>query len=459
MAQIDYSSSRITINIIKTAVPMLVAQMFNLLYSIVDRVYIGRIPGIGAEALGAVGLCFPIIMIITAFTNLFGSGGAPLFSIELGKGNREEADLLMCTAFTLLFWCSLFLFAAGEVFAAPILRLIGALDADTLRVGLTYLRVYLLGTVFQMTALGMNPYINAQGFPGVGMRTIVVGAAANTVLDPIFIFVFGMGIRGAAAATVISQLLSCVSALHFLLKPGTPYRVRLLGRLELSRRRILGICGLGASSFVISGTNSLVQLSCNSVLVRVGGPLYLSVMTIVSSVRQLFDMPAIAFTDGASPVMSFSYGAGRGDRVLKAIRVATLITLFYTAAVWILILLFPESFISIFSRDRTVVEAAVPALHIYFFAFVFMAFQVCGQMAFRALGKKKRTIFFSLLRKAFIVVPLTYVFPLVFGMGTKGVFLAEPVSNVIGGSACFITMLLTVVPELRAMSGAQRREP
>ena len=450
MKQINFADDHITANVMRIAVPMLIAQTVNLLYSIVDRIFIARIPGSGTAALGAVGLCFPLIILVTAFTNLIGMGGSPLFAIELGKRNRDGARKIMCVSFTLIVLSAALIFAAFEIFAEPMLCLIGASEGQALAVSTTYLRIYLTGTFFQMTAIGMNPFINAQGFPDIGMRTVVIGAAANTVLDPVFIFGLGMGVRGAAIATVISQGLSSASALSFLLGKRSPLKLRLLRRDELagSRREIVDILSLGSSAFVMQATNSLVSMCCNSVLSRIGGDIYISVMAIVASVRQLLDVPVLAFADGSSPMISFNYGAGNGGHVRKIIRTVSLIGISYTAVVWLLISLYPAFFISIFSGDASILAYAVPALHVYFFAFVFQALQYSGQTVFKALGKKKYAIFFSLFRKVIIVIPLTFLLPYAFGLGTTGVFAAEPVSNVIGGTACFLTMAAVVRREL-----------
>jgi putative MATE family efflux protein len=452
MHQIDFSNGRITKNILQTALPMLVAQIVNLLYNIVDRIYIGRIPGTGSYALGAVGLCFPLIIIITAFTNLYGSGGAPLCSIERGRGNTEKASLILNLSYFMLTATSLVLILLGELLARPVLVAFGA-SAENLVYSLPYLRIYLLGTVFSMTATGLNPYINAQGFPGMGMLTVLIGAAANLVLDPLFIFVLGMGVEGAAAATVISQFLSAAFVFWFLRSDRAELKISLMKPSDFAASLPLAmdIISLGTASFVMQFTNSLVTMVCNSVLSSRGGDLWISVMTTVSSVRQMLDIPVMAVGDGSSPVISFNYGAKKPGNVRKSILIMTLLGCSYTLVVWILILIRPSFFISIFTSDEELISMASPALHLYFFAFIFQALQISGQTAFKALNKKKHAIFFSIFRKVIMVVPLTLILPGLFGLGVRGVFMAEPVSNFVGGSACMITMLLTVWPELNAM--------
>ena len=451
MKRIDFENGTITGNILGAALPMLVAQLLNLLYNVVDRIYIARIPGEGTAALGAVGLCFPLIVIITAFANLFGSGGAPLFSIYRGKKKESEAVCIMNTSFTMLSASALILMVTGLCFARPLLILFGA-SSEALTYALPYLMVYLIGTLPSMLSVGMNPFINAQGYSVIGMTSVAIGAVANLLLDPLFIFVLGFGIRGAAIATVISQVLSAVFVLYFLTRKSE-LKVRLLHKSEVSKCLVYAknITSLGTAGFIMQITNSLVTICCNNVLSVTGGDIYISVMTIVSSVRQLVETPIYAMNEGTSPILSYNYGAARPARVRKAILVLGMMILAYTAVMWSLIILVPGTLIRVFTSDTSLVQDTIPALNQYFAAFIFMDLQYIGQTVFKSLNKKKQAIFFSLLRKVFIVVPLTYLMPYALHMGTRGVFLAEPVSNVIGGSLCFITMLCTVLPELKRM--------
>ncbi len=451
MKRIDFENGTVVGNILGAALPMLVAQILNLLYNIVDRVYIARIPGVGTAALGAVGLCFPLIVIISAFANLFGSGGAPLFSIYRGKKDSTRAEQIMDTSFSMVCASAVVLMTLGMLFARPLLVLFGASE-DALVYAYPYMMLYLIGTLPSMIAVGMNPFINAQGYSTVGMLSVAIGAIANLLLDPLFIFVFGLGVRGAAVATVLSQTLSALFVLFFLTKKAE-LKVRLLRKEELSGcvEDAKNIISLGTAGFIMQLTNSLVTICCNNVLSVTGGDIYISVMTIVSSVRQLVETPIYAMNEGTSPILSYNYGARRPKRVRKAGVVMGLMIFGYTALMWSVIILIPEFLIRIFSSDTVLMKDAVPALKQYFAAFIFMDLQYIGQTVFKSLNKKKHAIFFSLLRKVFIVVPLTYLMPYALGMGTDGVFLAEPVSNVIGGSLCFITMLLTVLPELKRM--------
>lgn len=445
MKRVDFENGRTFTNILATAIPMLVAQIINLLYNIVDRIYIARIPGIGTVALGAVGLCFPLVILTTAFTNMFGSGGAPLFSIARGQKDEDRAKQIQNTSFFLLIFTGIVLILVGELFGRQILTLFGTSDSAMVY-ALPYLRIYLLGTVFSMIATGMNPFITAQGYSIVGMTTIVVGAAANIILDPIFIFVFGMGPEGAAIATVISQGLSAVYVLRFFFGKRCAYNLKIMSFAEIRMcgKTAMSIIGLGSAAFIMQFTNAMVSISCNSVLADVGGDLYVSIMTMVNSARQMMETPILAVAEGTSPVISYNYGAHRFDRIKKSIAIMVAMEFGYTFLVWMFIRLFPAAVIGVFSNDRTILADAIPAFNLYFSTFIFMTFQHSGQVVFKSLGRKGHAIFFSLFRKAMIVVPLTYILPYLFKMGTDGVFAAEPISNVVGGTACFVTMLFTV---------------
>ena len=452
MKRIDFDNGKITTNILQAALPMLIAQILSLLYNIVDRIYIARIPNIGTAALGAVGLCFPIIVIITAFSNLFGSGGAPLFSIERGRGDKKRAGMIMNTSFFMLSVCAIVLMCIGFIFARPILILFGASE-NALVYAYPYIMIYLIGTFPSMIATGMNPFINAQGYATTGMISVVIGAIANIVLDPLFIFMLNLGIRGAAIATVLSQCLSAGFVLYFLSKKAE-YKVRLLYKEEIRTcgKDAKNIVSLGTAGFVMQLTNSLVSICCNNVLSATGGDVYVSVMTIISSVRQMIETPIWSISEGSSPVISYNYGAKRPKTVIEAWITMSVLALIYSLIAWSVILFAPKFLIGIFSSDKSLMIDTVPAMKLYFSAFIFMLFQYTGQTMFKSLNKKKQAIFFSILRKVIIVVPMTYMFPYVFHMGSNGVFMAEPVSNVIGGSLCFIVMLLTVLPELKQMN-------
>ncbi len=445
--QTDFSRGSVYRNIMEVAAPMILAQLLNLLYNIVDRIYIGRIPEVGTTALTGVGICFPIISLVSAFTYLYGNGGAPLCAMERGRGNEEEAEKLMGNSFFLLLVTGVVLLILGELFYRPVLYLFGASDA-TFVYTREYIRLYLLGTVFVMVSVGMNPFINSQGFGNMGMVSVLIGAALNILLDPLFIFGFRMGVKGAALATILSQLCSAVWVMWFLTSKKAVLKLK-ISCMRLEAARVKRILGLGVSGFIMSFTNSLVQVVCNATLQTYGGDIYVGVMTVLNSVREICTLPVQGFTNGASPVMSFNYGEKAFERVKKAIWFVTAVCVSYTVLIWGALRLAPAFFIRIFNDSPELLEKAVPSLHIYFFGFCFMALQFTGQSVFVALGKSKRATFFSLLRKAFIVAPLTVLLPRVANLGVDGVFWAEPISNLIGGCACFITMLCTILPELR----------
>lgn len=444
--QTDFSKGNVYKNILELAVPMTMAQLINLLYNIVDRVYIGRIPEHGTLALTGLGLCFPIITMVSAFANLFGMGGAPLCSIERGRGDVKEAEKIMGTSFSMMILCGIVLTILGLVFNKPILYAFGASDA-TYPFARDYIMIYLCGSVFVMIGLGMNSFINSQGFGQTGMLTVLLGAITNIILDPIFIFVFGMGVKGAALATIISQCLSAIWVLKFLTGKRAVLRLH-LDTMKVKWHRLKEIVGLGLSGFIMSVTNSAVQVVCNASLQSYGGDLYVGVMTILNSIREILSMPVQGITNGATPVLGFNYGAGAFGQVKKAIRFMSVVCVVITTASWLILILFPEFLIRIFNNEPEMIQASVEAIQLYFFGFFMMALQFAGQTVFVSLGKAKQAVFFSLLRKAVIVIPLTLMLPRIGNLGVKGVFIAEPISNFIGGLACFITMLWMVLPEL-----------
>lgn len=442
----DFSKGSVAGNILRLALPMTVAQLINVLYSVVDRMYIGRLPDAAGNALTGLGLTFPIISIVTAFANLFGMGGSPLFSIERGRGNLEKAREILGNTFALLVGTGAALTVVILLIKRPLLYAFGASDA-TYPYANGYITIYLLGSVFVMVSLGMNQFINAQGFGRKGMMTVLIGAVTNIVLDPLFIFVFDMGVQGAALATIISQFLSALWAFSFL--RGKKALIRLEWPcLKLRLQLVWQILSLGFSSFVMAITNSIVQVACNSTLQAFGGDLYVGVMTIINSVREVVSTPINGVTNAGQPVVGFNYGAQEYRRVRQGILFTTIVCVIYTTAVWLLLFLFPRFFIGLFSSEADMVEAAVPSMHIYFFGFFMMSLQMAGQSAAVALGRSKQAVFFSLFRKVVIVAPLTLLLPHLFGLGVTGVFLAEPISNFIGGGACYITMLLTIWREM-----------
>ena len=449
--KIDFSSGPVWKCIVAQAVPLTIAQLVQLLYNVVDRIYIGHMGDGSSIALTGIGLAFPLVTLIMAFTALFGLGGVPLFSMERGAGNQEKAGKILGNSFALLAISAAVLMLICYVFRRPILFAFGASEESYVYAD-AYLKIYLLGTFFSMFTTGLNGYINAQGFPKVGMLSTVIGAGANIILDPIFIFGLNMGISGAALATIVSQAISAIWVLRFLTgkKAIVPLELK---NVRIEKDITKDIFRLGTSNFIMQGTNCLVQIVCNSTLQSYGGDVYVGIMTVANSVREIFMLPISGIINGAQPVISFNYGAKAYERVKSGIRFNTFVGSAYTMVAWLLVIAAPQFWFNVFSDDVQMLEPGVSALKIYFFGFVFMAFQFAGQSTFQALGDAKHAIFFSLLRKAIIVAPLTVVLPMV-GFGVNGVFLAEPISNIIGGLASYITMRLTIYKKLERESSA-----
>ena len=444
-AKNDFSKGSVIKNIISLAIPMTLAQLITILYNIVDRIYIGRFGADASNALTGLGVCFPVISIIMAFANLVGMGGAPLFSIRRGEGRTDEAQKIMCNSFTLLIIFGIALTIIGLLIKAPILRLLGASDA-TFPHANRYISIYLLGTVFVMISLGMNTFINAQGFGKTGMTTVILGAGLNIILDPIFIFVLNLGVSGAAIATVISQLVSSVWTFMFLTGKRTLCRINIADmRLKLSR--VKSITALGMAGFMMQVTNGSVQMVCNAALAKWGSDTYIGIMTIINSVREVLWLPVLGLSNSTQPVIGFNYGAGEYERVKTAIRFMVTVVVIIGCVTWALVVLFPTAFLGIFTTDPAILSDGVRCMHIYFFGFFLMGLQASGQTVFTGLGKSKQAVFFSILRKGIIVIPLTIFLPYIFGV--DGVFIAEPVSNLLGGAACFLTMYFTVYRKLK----------
>jgi putative MATE family efflux protein len=376
---------------------------------------------------------------------LIGTGGAPLFSMARGRGNDAEAERIMGNSFTLLIIFGIVLMAGVMIFKRQILYAFGASD-DTYIYASQYLTIYTMGTLFVMIGLGMNPFINAQGAANRGMMTVALGAAVNIVLDPIFIFALDMGVAGAALATVIAQLCSAIWVLGFLTGKRAILRLK-LSCLRLEAIRVRKIITLGLSGFVMNLTNSLIQIVCNKTLLAYGGDLLVGVMTIINAVREIVFMPVSGIGSGVAPVLSFNYGASKLKRVKSAIQFSMLITFAYTAVICAVIMLAPQAFMRLFTGEEALIAAGMRPMRLYYMLSVFMCLQMTSQQVFVALGKSKQAIFFSLLRKAFIAAPLTLLLP-VLGLGTDGVFIADTISQLVGGLACGVTMYFTVYREL-----------
>lgn len=450
----DFSQGSVVGNIIRLAIPMTLAQLINVLYNVVDRIFIGRIPNAGTLPLTGVGLCLPIISIVIAFANLFGMGGSPLCSIERGRGNMEEAEKIMGNSFFMMVISGAVITVLCLLFRKPMLYLFGASDA-TYPYADAYISIYLLGSMFVIIGLGMNSFINAQGFGRIGMMTVLLGAVTNIILDPVFIFLFRMGVRGAALATIISQFLSAVWILCFLTGKKTILRLK-LSCMRLELRRVKEILSLGLSGFTMALTNCTVQILCNATLQTWGGDLYVGVMTVLNSIREVVSQPVLGVTHSAQPILGFNFGAREYGRVKKAIVFTAAVSIVYTIGVWGLMHEFPEFFIRVFNQDAELLAAGVPAMRIYYFGFFMMSLQFAGQSIYVGLGRAKQAMFFSIFRKVIIVAPLTVILPYFFGLGINGVFLAEPISNFIGGLACFGTLMLTVWPDLTRRQKRQK---
>ena len=444
----DFSRGKVSGNILRLGLPMMLAELVHVLYSIVDRMYIGRMPGDGTIALTGLGVCFPLITLIGAFANLCSTGGATLATIARGENCDDKAERIMGTAFTMLLIIGVFLSVVLYAAAPGILRLLGG-DDETLPSALAYFRIYVLGTVPVLISLGMNPFINAQGFPRTGMVTVIIGAALNIVLDYLMIYTFHMGIAGAALATVVSQTVSAVWVLAFLRSRHAPLRLR---RLLIDRAQLRSIVKLGLTGFTFRVTNSLTQALVNIMLKAWGGAastLYIGAMSLINSIREIISLPNGGVVAGGQSVMSYNYGAKQYRRVAECIRFIFLCGLFVNIAMWALIMFAPRLVISLFTTDGELIGKTVECARIYFGAFPFMALQQTGQTTFVALNRPKQALIFSMLRKVVLVAPLTLLLPGA-GLGVNGVFWAELISQVTGASLCFITMYMLIWREMKA---------
>ena len=427
-AQQDMGTGSVKKLLVQMAVPALVGQVINLLYNIVDRIYIGHIPEVGGLALTGVGLFTPILMLITAFAMMAGSGGAPRAAIAMGQGDKDRAEKIVGNCFTVLMMMAVVLTAVFYVTSPTLLRLFGASDA-TLPYGVAYARIYVLGSVFVLTVMGMNSFITAQGFARISMLTTVIGAVINIVLDPIFIFVFDMGVSGAALATVLSQAVSALWILRFLTGKQTILKLK-PANMKLVPNVILPCLGLGVSTFVMVSTESILSISFTSSLARYGGDVAVGAMTVLTSINQLITMPLSGIGQGAQPLISFNYGARKFDRVKEAFYSMFTVCVAYTTAFWLLLMIMPQVFAGIFTGDQALVAYASWAMRIFLACGFSVGFQMSCQQAFMALGQAKISLFMALLRKVFLLIPLIFILPNFFQDKALAVFLAEPVSDI-----------------------------
>ena len=425
-------TEKITTLLAILAIPAVVAQVINLLYNIVDRIYIGHIPEIGAAALTGVGLFAPILMLINAFAMLAGAGGAPRAAIAMGQQEKEKAEKIMGNCFLLLLILAVILTAVFYLFAPQLLRAFGASDV-TIPYAVSYARIYILGSVFVLIVMGMNPFITTQGFAKISMMTTVIGAVINIILDPIFIFVFGMGVRGAALATVLSQAVGAIWILKFLSGKETILCLR-KKNMRLERKTILPCLALGISSFVMLSTESILSVSFTSSLSRYGGDVAVGAMTIITSVSQLATLPLQGICQGGQPIISYNYGAHNDRRVKEAFFTQFKVCVAFSTLYWIVMMIFPQIFAGMFSGNAELVQYTSWALRIYMAGIFSVGFQICCQQSFMALGQAKVSLFLACLRKIILLIPLIFILPQFLDNQVLAVFLAEPVSDIIAAT-------------------------
>lgn len=444
----DFSQGRVSLVIMRLGLPMMLAEFVHVLYNIVDRMYIGHMAQGGTLALTGLGICFPLITLIGAFANLYSTGGATLATIARGEQDDRKAERIMGTSFTMLLITGFLLTVILYISAPVTLRWLGG-DDETIPAAMDYFRIYVAGTIPVLISLGMNPFISAQGFPKIGMITIMIGAALNIALDPLMIYTLGMGIRGAALATVISQTASAVWVLAFLRSRRAALR---LTGLHLDKEELAGIVKLGVTGFTFKVTNSITQAIVNIMLKAWGGALstiYVGAMSLINSLREIMSLPNSGIVMGGQSVMSYNYGAKLYRRVSESIRFTFLSGLAINIVMWALVMFIPEPLLRIFTDDEQLIATGIVCARIFFGAFPFMALQQAGQSTFVALNYPRYALFFSLLRKIVLVAPLTLLLPNI-GLGVYGVFWAEFVSQVIGATACFTTMYMVIWRHMKA---------
>ena len=425
---IDLGKGSISKLLYTLAVPTIIGQLVNLLYNVIDRIFIGRMAN-GDIAMAGVGVAMQIILLVSAFAMLFAAGGAPLSAIEMGKQDNDKAEEIMSNCFSMLISGGIILTILFLVFKEPILWAFGASNA-TIGYGLDYLSIYLIGTIFVQISLGMNLFINTQGFTKIGMFTVIIGAIINIVLDPILIFGFGMGVKGAALATIISQGISAIFVLKFLFGKKSILKIR-KKYLKLNKKLALSIVALGVAPFIMQATESLVLVSLNNQLLKYGGDLAVGAMTIMSSIMQVIMMPLMGLTQGAQPIISYNFGAKEMDRVKKTFKLLFIICVSYSAVMVSLIMIFPEFFVSIFNNKPELVEITSWAMKIYFVGMCLFGAQIACQQTFLALGQAKTSLIIAMLRKIVLLVPLIFILPMFIEDGLTAVLLAEPIADII----------------------------
>jgi len=440
---------------VQMAVPALVGQVVNLLYNVVDRIYIGHIPEIGGLALTGVGLFTPILMLITASAMLAGAGGAPRAAIAMGQGEKTQAEKIMGNCFTVLLILAVLLTSVFYVSAPTLLRLFGASDA-TLPYAVTYGRIYILGSITVLIVMGMNTFITTQGFAKISMLTTVIGAVINIVLDPILIFGLNMGVAGAAVATVMSQLISALWILKFLTGKKTILKLK-VPNMKLEKHIIMPCLGLGISSFVMVSTESILSISFTSSLARFGGDVAVGAMTVLTSINQLITMPLSGICQGGQPLISYNYGAKKFDRVKEAFFCQFFVCAGYTTIFWLLLMAMPNVFAGIFTSDMALVDYTAWALKIFLACGFSVGFQLSCQQAFMALGQAKISLVMALLRKVFLLIPLIFILPNFFADKAFAVFLAEPVSDFIAAAVTTFMFFRFFIKLLKEGKAAQQQ--
>lgn len=437
----ELETMKISRLLFKLSVPTVLAQIINALYNIVDRMYIGRIQGFGSSPLTGVGICFPLITLITAFTSLISAGGAPLAAISMGKGDNKKAEKILGSCAMGLILCSAFLMLCYFLFGKSLLYLFGA-SSSTIDFAEKYMNIYIFGTVFVQISVGLNTFITAQGFSKVSMKTVLIGAVINIILDPIFIYVLKMGVSGAALATVLSQLVSAVWVIFFLCGRKTLLKLR-LNNLTLSPSVILPAIALGVSPFIIFSTESLLNLCFNTSLLKYGGDIAVGTMTIVSSIMQFAILPLQGITQGSQPIISYNYGAGSSSRVKDAFYLTLKVCMIYILCVWALLMLFPSAFIAIFTADSELSSYAGKYIRVYFAMTLFLGIQITCQQTFIALSNAKTSAFLALLRKVILLIPLIFILPIFIENRVFAVFLAEPVADAIAAAVTATTFFIS----------------
>lgn len=424
----------------KLALPTIAAQLINMLYNIVDRIYIGHIPDTGAMALTGVGVCMPLIMIITAFAALVGNGGAPRATIFMGKNKKDNAEKILANCFTMQILLSIILTVVLLIWNRDLLLAFGA-SANTIEYAASYMNIYALGTIFVQLTLGMNAFITAQGFAKEGMLSVLIGAIVNIILDPIFIFGLDMGVRGAALATIISQGCSCAWVLSFLFGKRTTLRIR-VKNMGLKAAYILPCLALGSAIFIMQGSESIISVCFNSSLLKYGGDIAVGAMTILTSVMQFAMLPLQGLGQGAQPITSYNYGAKNRERVKKSFRLLLTISLVYSVVLWAFILIIPRLFVGMFTSDATLLDFTSQALRVYCGALFIFGIQIACQMTFVSIGSAVCSIIVAVLRKFVLLIPLIYILPQLLVDQTFAVYLAEPVADVF--AVTFTAVLFTI---------------